>query len=173
MTPYRKHVVRWSRCKQCELSRQRIKVVLCRGMVPAPVLFVGEAPGQSEDVTGWPFDGPAGRLLDQIIDRSLDNQYDYALTNLVACFPKKRKRAGINEPSKEHIEACAPRLQEFISLCKPDLIVAVGKLAVKHLEGAAGCSIIHPAFIKRMDVSQKGLAVKRCIVAIEDAVARI
>ena len=79
------------------------------------------------------------------------------------------------EPPKEAILACRQRLLEFIKICQPKLIVTVGLLPQKHLPttvGIARVGIIHPASILRMDASQQGLAIKRCIVAVEDAVVR-
>ncbi len=173
MTPYQKHKKRWVNCKKCDLHKRRKRVVLARGKIPADILFIGEAPGASEDVLGKPFVGPAGKLLDQIIERSLDGHWDYALTNLVACIPLDENGRKMGEPSEEYIEACRPRLDEFVALCKPKAIIRVGKLADKWTPIVSGCheaSILHPAAILRMDLSQRGLAVRRCIVTISDAV---
>ena len=177
-TVYQNHRNRWQSCQACELSSQRSRVVLARGFLPAQILMVGEAPGPSEDVIGRPFVGPAGKLLDRILAEAISAKHTYAITNLVACFPKEAKEAGINEPSEESIKACAPRLQEFIRLCKPKLVVLVGKLARKHIpwecvEDRLWCEVIHPAAILRMDISQRGLAVQRSIVAIADAIEEI
>lgn len=64
---YSAHVERWKSCQRCALGRTRDKIVLAKGRLPCDVLFVGEAPGESEDVIGLPFVGPAGRLLDEMI----------------------------------------------------------------------------------------------------------
>jgi len=184
-TLYQEHRNRWTECNKCELCSQRNHVVLARGMVPSPILFIGEAPGQSEDVLGKPFVGPAGKLLDRIIDQAIDGQHNYALTNLVACFPRDAKEEGTHEPPKEAIEACIPRLREFVRMCKPQLIVLVGRLAAKHIvdQDQFGppwsstplrfCEIIHPASILRADVSQRGLAIQRSIVILDDAVSEL
>ena len=82
----------------------------------------------------------------------------------------KRQFGGkISEPPEWSIKACQPRLEEFISLCSPEKIVAVGRLAAKHLPDA-DAKIVHPAAILRMDVSQRGLAIQRATVVIEDVV---
>jgi len=140
------------------------------------VLFCGEAPGVSEDVIGRPFIGPAGKLLDRIIDQAFGEvQPTYCLTNLVCCFPREAKREGTNEPPKKAIEACRPRLLELIQMCNPRLIVAAGDLARKHLmaggmlKGRAFCSITHPSAILRADITQQGLMAQRAIVTIADA----
>lgn len=197
MTPYQKHRKRWNKCTKCELCEQRSKVVLTRGKIHptkgSDVVFIGEAPGASEDVIGQPFVGPAGKLLDHVIMKALlldeyknrPREVRYCLTNLVACFPKEAKESGNNEPSKECIEACAPRLKEFVRLCKPKLIVYVGKLSAKYGPAIVGIpsafarfslllggtvEIVHPAAILRMDKAQQSLAVHRCILTIADGV---
>ncbi len=172
------HVSKWKDCQLCPLSKQRSNIVLARGTVPCDVLFIGEAPGQVEDALGRPFVGPAGRLLDQIIERSVP-PLTYALTNLVCCFPAEAKARGDNEPELAEIKACRPRLHEFIDLCKPKLVVRVGTLAADNVQhdsyglvrGAKCIDIVHPAFIlARLPQAQKHMAVQRCIVQIRNAV---
>lgn len=151
----------------------------------------------SEDVLGKPFVGPAGKLLDEIIAAALDKagaevdsggftpwgspinvwspaDVRIAFTNLVACIPLGGDGAKTAEPTKESIEACRERLEEFITLAMPKLVVCVGKLAEKHLpiywEGPK-VEITHPAAILRADVSQKGLLIQKCIVTLADAVS--
>ena len=170
------HYDMWKGCTSCPLYRTRTKVVLARGTVPCDVLFVGEAPGASEDVIGQPFVGPAGKLLDRIIGMSIGER-KYALTNIIACIPidedGDKVHSGSDIPA-ESIEACAPRLDQFIDIAKPGLIVAVGSFAEKQLDvGITVVGIIHPAAILRMDVSQRGLAVQRSVVAISDAVEEL
>ena len=173
MTPWQKHRAKWKNCMQCPLHKTRSRIVLARGRVPCDVLFIGEAPGLSEDALGIPFCGPAGHLLNGVIDIALDGQYDYALTNLVACIPKEESGGGkLGDPPEASIIACAPRLVEFINLCRPKVVVRVGKLAEKYVESPRKgqvVSIVHPAAILRMDVGQQGLAIKRCIVTLEEA----
>ena len=175
MTPYQAHRKKWINCTRCPLHSGRSRVVLARGKVPCDVLFLGEAPGLSEDVIGQPFVGPAGHLLDKIIEQAIDGRLDYCLTNLVACLPRGDDGDKTKEPPEDAIEACAPRLIEFVELCRPKLIVLVGKLARKHIpwelvEKRLWVEIVHPAAILRMDVSQRGLAVQRCIVTVERTV---
>lgn len=179
-TPYQRHKFKWSKCQKCVLHETRRKVVLARGKLPAAILFIGEAPGASEDVIGKPFVGPAGKLLDRIIERGIDGQYDYVLTNLVACIPKGEDGNKMGEPSKRCILACLPRLKEFIELCKPRVIVSVGRLAGYFVPNYFGyddadlfAKITHPAAILRMDVSRKGLAIKRCVITLEDVVENL
>lgn len=176
MTPYREHKLKWKDCSECELHERRTKVVLLRGKIPSPILFIGEAPGVSEDILGKPFVGPAGALLNQIIEVAIDGQFDYAITNLVGCFPRDNKDKGDHAPPKAAITACRERLQETVALCKPQLIICVGALAKKHVRDTVGPDykgeyrdIVHPAAILRLGVMQKGLAIQRAEVVIEDA----
>jgi len=186
-TPWKKHQDKWSSCQKCELCNQRNRVVLARGKVPCDVLFVGEAPGVSEDTLGKPFIGPAGKLLDKVIKQvEWDlNEKPYwkcekplwteAFTNLVACIPLDDSEAKVAEPPRESITACSTRLKEFLKLAKPKLVIFVGKLSAKHgkllvSEETQTAKVIHPAAILRMDVSQRGLAVQRTTVIIADAI---
>src|SRR5260370_28208053 len=119
MTPFQLHVQRWQDCQACQLHKVRSRTVFCRGQLPCDLLFVGEAPGPSEDSTGLPFDGPAGRLLDNIIAQVWvllsSPPMRVAFTNLVLCIPLEEEgSAKFSEPPDECVEACKPRLSEFI-----------------------------------------------------------
>lgn len=190
---YARHKERWKDCDKCSLCEYRTKVVLARGQpvitenkikwvlrLPCEVLFIGEAPGVGEDSVGKPFVGPAGDLFQQIVDEALQinhdllNQTRVAFTNIVACIPKEDgKKAG--EPPKEAINACAPRLLEFIKLAKPSCIVRVGKLAHKHvpvLKGIRYANVMHPAAIIRMQNNPAMFEsqIQKSIVVIRDVV---
>ena len=192
MSAWTDHVVRWKDCTACPLSQQRTNIVLARGQVPCTVCFIGEAPGASEDALGQPFVGPAGHLMDQIIERALPPTVTYALTNLVCCYPAEAKARGDNEPEHDEILACRPRLREFVRLCRPRLIVLVGKLAKQYIYGASDFrlddepeqpewipenkflefeEIVHPAAILRMPLAQKQMAVQKAVVVLRNAVA--
>ena len=189
MTLYQKHVRKWEYCSQCPLGEQRNKIVLARGKIPCDILFIGEAPGASEDVIGKPFVGPAGHLLLSLIKRTVEvSGLSYCLTNLVACFPREAKRGGTNEPPTECVLACANRLREMVRIAKPRAIVLVGKLVSRHIAGEAQfrldgkpkgvewlkgkpmlfAEILHPAHILRLDDSQKPLAIRRCVVNLQE-----
>lgn len=177
MSAWTDHVAKWGNCRLCPLCDQRSNIVLARGQVPCDVVFVGEAPGASEDALGQPFVGPAGNLLDNdsaerpgIIQRGLPSHLEWcdvrgankwvldlrcAFTNIVACYPREAKERGDNEPEIAEIKACRPRLHEFITLAAPRLVVCVGSLAsdwIGHdaygkVMGADVVSIMHPAHI--------------------------
>jgi uracil-DNA glycosylase family 4 len=174
-TPYFKHYVKWHNCKRCDLCNSRKNVVLARGSLPCDVLFVGEAPGASEDVIGVPFVGPAGKVLDQIIDAANGSLWKIAFSNLLACIPKDgtgNKIQTSKEIPKEYLETCFKRLEELIVIAQPQTIVCVGTLAKSWIETGdyrtGISSIIHPAAILRMDISQKGLAIQRTIITLRD-----
>lgn len=172
MSAWTDHVARWKDCTKCPLAQQRDRICLGRGTVPCDVLFIGEAPGASEDALGKPFMGPAGHLLDQMIGQSLPPGVSHAMTNLVACFPRDAKLRGDNEPEHGEILDCRPRLVEFINLAQPRLIVCVGVLATAYIHGNTGprVSIDHPAWILRMPLAQKNMAVQRNVVVLRCAV---
>ncbi len=186
MTPYSQHRDKWKNCELCNLCERRGKVVLARGTVPADVLFVGEAPGVSEDVLGRPFVGPAGKLLDTIIYSAKiaamqwpeNPRFAIAFTNIIACIPKNGG-AKIGEPPKYAVEACSDRLTEFIALCNPRLIVAVGKFAINNLGNYTSSGtvevieIVHPAAILRADVTQKGMQTQRAVATLADALSEL
>lgn len=98
-----------------------------------------------------------------------------ALSNLVACFPREAKRAGINEPPKEAIKACSGRLSELIAMASPKLIVTVGALAEKYTPAydAKRVNVTHPAAILRANEIAADMAKRRIVVALADAFASL
>lgn len=132
-----------------------------------------------------PFIGPAGHLIDQIVEQAkalAAIEPSIAWYNLVGCIPTtaggEKEHGG---PEFDAIRACAPRLQEFINIAKPKLVVAVGKLAEDWLDQGylhrsatlpRGCKMIaitHPAALLRMNEAQRNLAAKRCVVQLKSA----
>lgn len=191
-TPWKRFVERWKDCTRCPLHSQRNRIVIAKGKLPCDVVFVGEAPGESENALGLPFVGPAGILLDRIVQNALEHVYPdeappvrIAYTNLVLCFPAIAKARGDNEPEKNEILACRERLVEFLDLCRPRLIVAVGKLSWEYLPEQwiayreprpSMVSITHPAAVLRAPLAQKDMMARKCEVvlatAIEEAMLR-
>lgn len=133
VSAFQQYCSRWQGGCGSGICRPQSKVCLARGTVPCEVLFVGEAPGESENVLGKPFVGPAGHLLDDVIRHGLQGRHTFALTNLVGCIPRDEDGGKATEPAAEDIKVCQQRLIEFIGLCQPRLIVAVGALAAKHV----------------------------------------
>lgn len=176
---FAQHVNKWNGCTKCELHEHRTKMVFAKGKLPCDLLFIGEAPGRSEDVLGIPFVGPAGKLLDEIIADSIPTDLRLAFTNLVCCIPlDETGLEKISEPHKEHIEACKWRLSEFASIAKPRLYVCVGQLSRKWIDKVIPhrttplVEIVHPAAILRQpNEAMKSFAIKKAIVTLQAACA--
>lgn len=182
LSPWQAHVQRWIACKECGLCEHRKQVVLARGKLPCEVLFIGEAPGASENSIGRPFCGPAGKMLDAMIERAIANTEvvdpKLAFTNVVACIPLGEDGTKTSDPPKESILACQPRLIELIQLAKPVHVVLVGKIA--HTWGVQALAksglpnttpmttITHPAAIMRAEVYIQDLEIQKCIIALTD-----
>lgn len=126
-------------CTRCPLHEKATNVCIAgRGVVRKPtILFVGQAPGEVEDVRGSIFTGPAGELLEQAI-KEFDLNPHY-MTNAVKCFPgKKLSGGGDNEPTKDQIKACLPFLQQEIEALQPKVIVCLGNTALKAVAQKSG-----------------------------------
>jgi len=117
-------------CTRCGLARGRRNVVFGEGDPEARLMFVGEGPGAEEDRTGRPFVGQAGQLLDgMIIALGLTRSQVY-IANVVKCRPP-----GNRNPQETEMAACAPFLDRQIELIRPEIIVALGKVAANRLAG--------------------------------------
>ncbi|NET52930.1 MAG: uracil-DNA glycosylase, partial [Merismopedia sp. SIO2A8] len=113
-------------CQRCELGATRLNAVVGRGNIKAPIVVIGEGPGQNEDETGLPFVGKAGQLLEKILAAvKLDSEKDVYICNIVKCRPP-----GNRVPTTEEIAACKPYLLEQIRLVNPKIILLTGATAV-------------------------------------------
>lgn len=115
-------------CKKCRLGATRTNLVFGVGPVLSPVVFVGEGPGQQEDLKGEPFVGPAGKLLDDmlsIIDLSRENSY---ICNIVKCRPPQNR-----DPMDDEQDACIGYLYEQLRILQPRMIVCLGRIAAMRL----------------------------------------
>ena len=113
-----------SACNKCSLADNRTNVVIGRGNVGAPVLFVGEGPGANEDAQGQPFVGQAGKLLDMALESTGFEQADYYITNVVKCRPPQNRN-----PLPTECEACMPYLRAQFKMIRPKIIVCLGSVA--------------------------------------------
>ena len=112
-------------CHNCELCQKRTNVVFGVGNKKADILFVGEGPGQQEDLQGEPFVGPAGKLLDDMLSIiDLDRKINCYIANIVKCRPP-----GNRDPKEDEQEACYGYLQNQIQLIQPKMIVCLGRIA--------------------------------------------
>lgn len=115
-------------CTMCPLCQTRHNVVFGVGPTDAEILFVGEGPGEQEDLTGEPFVGPAGKLLDdmlRIIDLGRHNCY---IANIVKCRPPHNR-----DPLQVEQEACIGWLRAQTKLLRPKIIVCLGRIAAMRI----------------------------------------
>ena len=200
----KKHWQTWNDCQRCSLCKTRDHLaVLYRWhrplgktdqafepSVPADVLFIGEAPGESEDLTGHPFTGPSGGYLSRTIRDAQENTNTHTLkilfTNILACIPLNGTE--VRPPNPSEVEACRPRLEEFIVSTQPTAIVAVGKIASRYFPHGFKkafktfwfvehtLEIIHPAALLRSlpsmrdaETSKIRLKLERLFTELENA----
>lgn len=116
-------------CRACGLCETRQQTVPGEGNAQARILFLGEAPGAQEDQQGRPFVGPAGQLLENILQGGMGlNRQDVYIANVLKCRPP-----GNRDPLPAEIVACTPFLEEQIAQIQPELIIALGRHAAHHL----------------------------------------
>ncbi|KJH73523.1 uracil-DNA glycosylase [Aliterella atlantica] len=158
-----------NQCHRCGLGDSRTHAVVGKGDLKAPIMIVGEAPGQNEDETGLPFVGKAGQLLDKILASvNLDAKEDAYVCNIIKCRPPNNR-----VPTTDEIAACKPYILEQIRLVDPKIILLTGATAVKGLtgnksgitkirgtwiewEGRLCMPILHPAYLLRNPSREQG-----------------
>ncbi|MEO0534791.1 MAG: uracil-DNA glycosylase [Cyanobacteria bacterium P01_A01_bin.123] len=156
-------------CQRCGLAAGRTNVVVGRGNPSAPILIIGEGPGQNEDEQGLPFVGKSGQLLEKILASvRLDPEKDVYICNVVKCRPP-----GNRAPTPDEVNACRPYLLEQIRLADPKIILLTGATAMKGVtgekrgitkirgqwlewEGHLCMPIFHPAYLLRNPSREKG-----------------
>lgn len=115
-------------CEKCELHKTRTNCVFGVGSREADILFVGEAPGEKEDLSGTPFVGRAGQLLDKFlfaVDIPRESVY---IANILKCRPPKNR-----DPKPDEEDACIGYLREQVRLIKPKMIVCLGRISAQRL----------------------------------------
>ncbi len=156
-------------CQRCVLGSTRLNPVVGRGAIKAPVMVVGEGPGQNEDEQGLPFVGRSGQLLEKILASvELSVAKEVYICNVVRCRPPDNR-----VPTPEEIAACKPYLLEQIRLVDPKVILLTGATALKALTGYKGAiskvrgewiewegrlcmPIFHPAYLLRNSSKEEG-----------------
>ena len=120
-------------CKKCRLWEVRTNAVIGRGNPESDIMFIGEGPGQQEDLTGKAFVGAAGKLLDRMLESVGLSEENVYIANIVKCRPP-----GNRDPLEDEKEACMNYLRYQLGLVKPKIIVCLGRIAAT--------SIISPDF---------------------------
>ena len=115
-------------CTKCGLHSKRTNIVIGRGNINAPLMLIGEGPGEQEDKQGLPFVGSAGKLLDLLLDALLIEKDKYYIANIVKCRPP-----GNRVPLDEEAEKCLPYLRNQVFLIRPKIIVCMGSTAMKYI----------------------------------------
>jgi len=170
-------------CQRCRLSKSRNKIVFGSGNQHAKLMFIGEAPGEFEDVTGLPFVGKAGVLLAEIFTANKITRDEVYIANVLKCRPP-----GNRNPADDEVAECRPFLELQIKAIEPRVIVALGKFAsailtghsesvhklrgkvypYKPLPGVRVITTFHPAYVLRNGVMRKELEADIWL-AIEEA----
>jgi len=154
-------------CPSCKLCKTRTNIVVGEGSPKAKLVFVGEAPGEQEDLEARPFVGRSGQLLEKMIEAMGIKRSDVFICNVVKCRPPENRN-----PDPEEIEACSPFLFRQLDALKPEVIVALGKFAAQTLlqtetpisqirgkffpyRGAKLIPTFHPAYLLRNPPAKK------------------
>ena len=115
-------------CTRCGLAEGRTNVVFGVGNQNADIMFIGEGPGEQEDLKGEPFVGPAGKLLDDMLSIiDLDRSKVY-IANIVKCRPPRNR-----DPQDEEQDACIAYLRRQVMLIQPKIIVCLGRIAARRI----------------------------------------
>lgn len=117
-------------CSKCGLREGAQNVVIYRGGRTAPLMIVGEAPGEQEDIKGIPFCGRSGQLLQNLLASYGFGDNDYHICNIAKCRPPQNRR-----PTAEEIKACKPLLAEQFMLVRPKVILLCGSTAYEGFFG--------------------------------------
>ena len=115
-------------CRACSLAETRTNVVFGTGDKNAKLMFVGEAPGESEDLSGTPFVGRAGKLLDKYLEYVEIPREDVYITNILKCRPPKNR-----DPEEGEQDQCMDYLRQQVKLIRPKMIVCLGRISAMRL----------------------------------------
>ena len=126
-------------CTRCDLYKNATQTVFGEGPADAPLMLVGEQPGDQEDLTGLPFVGPAGKVLDKALEAAGIERGDVYITNAVKHFKNepRGKRRIHKKPDTSEIDACRWWLDNEVELVRPEVIVALGATAARGVMGKA------------------------------------
>jgi DNA polymerase len=131
-------------CPLCKLSRTRKNAVPGEGQLAAKIMFIGEAPGKTEDEKGRPFIGTAGKLLDNMLKRAGIERSQVFITNVVKCRPPNNR-----VPEEDEVIACRPYLDRQIALIRPKVICILGRTAYSSLLGGGSITANRGKIVER------------------------
>lgn len=148
-------------CTRCELHNLKTNIVFGNGAHTSNLMFIGEAPGEQEDISGLPFVGRAGKLLDKYLFAVDINRSDVYITNMLKCRPPKNR-----DPLPAEQDMCIDWLREQVKLIRPRLIVCLGRISAMRLikpdfkitqehgiwfekGGFQMCAVYHPSLLLR------------------------
>ena len=132
-------------CTECVLHQTRTNVVFGCGNRDAELMFIGEAPGESEDLSGVPFVGRAGKLFDKYLEAVGIDREDVYIANILKCRPPNNR-----DPLPEEQDACIAHLREQVRLIKPKIIVCLGRIsAMKLIDPNFRITREHGTFFKK------------------------
>lgn len=134
-------------CEKCSLCEYRKSIIPGHGKIPCDILFIGEAPGNSEDLVGKPFVGQSGQFLYTLCQEAKLNYFRKFFTNTVFCKPWDRKENKTRAPKTNEIKICKEHVLKVINFVEPKTVVFVGKLAERTYAGY--CKKICPVFAIR------------------------
>lgn len=116
-------------CQRCALADTRTNVVFGKGPRDAKIMFIGEGPGENEDLQGEPFVGRGGQLLDEMLSLiGLSREQNFYITNIVKCRPPKNR-----DPLNTEQDACIGYLWDQMALLRPRIVVCLGRIAAMRL----------------------------------------
>ncbi len=116
-------------CQKCALADTRTNVVFGKGPRDARVMFIGEGPGENEDLQGEPFVGRGGQLLDEMLSLvGLSREKNFYITNIVKCRPPRNR-----DPLNTEQDACIGYLRDQMALLRPRIVVCLGRIAAMRL----------------------------------------
>lgn len=131
-------------CVKCRLSRSRKIAVPGEGNPGARVIFLGEAPGNAEDLTGRPFVGPSGKFLDRLFAENSLRRKDFFISSVIKCHPPKNRTQRADELLK-----CEDWWRAQIKIIKPRIIVLLGRVALKEVLGRDDLAVCHGKEIEK------------------------
>jgi DNA polymerase len=131
-------------CPLCKLARTRKNAVPGEGQISAKIMFIGEAPGRSEDEKGKPFVGAAGLILDNLLKNAGIERSQVFITNIVKCRPPNNR-----VPEEDELIACRPYLDRQIALIKPKVICILGRTAYSSILGGSSITASRGKIIER------------------------